>query len=184
MVEPIYYLVDGVLTLQKELKLLITSPFSSIDPGIIKNSAWIMMPTGSRVGRKYRNHIFHISLLTQQHCPSHLFHPWLVLVKLKINKTLKVQIIFYSCLLIVASCFLFYNTINKELSFMFEVTGGLAVTALFQSYSKLFLCIPCSQDVQLSTLVSLTIKCTWQILNRNGRFNDWLNQVIYFINKN
>lgn len=43
---------------------------------------------------------------------------------------------------------------------MFEVTGGFAVTALFQSYSKLFLCILCSQNVQLSTLVSLTIKCS------------------------
>lgn len=47
MVEPIYHLVDGALTLQEELKLLITSPIFSIDPGVVKNSAWIMMPTGT-----------------------------------------------------------------------------------------------------------------------------------------
>lgn len=90
MVEPIYYLVDGVLTLWEELKLLITSPIFSIDPGIIKNSAWIMMPPGSRQGRKYTNHIFHISLQIKQHHPSCLFHPRFALVNFKISKTLEV----------------------------------------------------------------------------------------------
>jgi len=63
MVEPIYYLVDGALTLWEELNLLITSLIFGIDPGTVKNSAWIMMPTGPWEGRKYTNHIFHFSLL-------------------------------------------------------------------------------------------------------------------------
>lgn len=90
MVEPIYYLVDGILTLWEELKLLITSPIFSIDPGTVKNSAWIMTPTGSWEGRKYTNRLFHISLLMQQHHPSCLFHPCLDLVKFKMDKTLEV----------------------------------------------------------------------------------------------
>lgn len=52
MVEPIYHLVDGVLTLREELQLLITSPIFSIDLGAVKNSAWIMMPTGSWESRQ------------------------------------------------------------------------------------------------------------------------------------
>lgn len=65
MVEPIYHWVDGVLTLREELKLLITSPIFSIDPGVVKNSAWIMVPTGSWKSQQYTNHKFHISSLMQ-----------------------------------------------------------------------------------------------------------------------
>lgn len=90
MVEPIYHLVDGVLTSQEELKLLITSPIFSIDPGVVKNRAWIMMPTGSWESKQYTNYKFHISFLMQQHCPSCLFHSWFVLVKFKTIKTLEI----------------------------------------------------------------------------------------------
>lgn len=92
MVEAIYHLVDGALTLREELKLLITSPIFSIDPSAVKNSTWIMMPTGSWESRQYTNHKFHISFPMQQHCPSCLFYSLLVLAKFKTIKTLEITI--------------------------------------------------------------------------------------------